>query len=241
MLDLKAGLAVHAVAGDRARYRPVVSRFAPDADPVALARGMRDRLGVGEIYVADLNAIVDRAEPAWATLRALADLGLLVWADVGLADGSSGPRRVDSGVGRVVVGLESARGPGALGEVVERLGPGRVVFSLDLRDGRPILAEDHAWRGDLFDEANLVEQAVGAGVRQVLRLDLATVGTGRGGAGIPPRPDRWPGVEWSVGGGVRGPADLLELAGKGYAAALVGSAVHDGRIGGEDLSGRRTS
>ena len=232
MLDLKGGQAVHAVAGNRSAYRPLVSRYHPEPDPVALARGLRDRLGVDEIYLADLDAIVTRAEPSWATFRALADLGLQVWADIGIEDAPGVGRLIESGVGRVVVGLETIAGPAALGRVVATVGSGRIVLSLDLRDGVPILPSGHAWRGDPRDPANLTGQAVAVGVRAILRLDLASVGTGGGVASIPPAPTAsWPGVEWSTGGGVAGPGDLKILAGRGYAAVLVGSALHDGRLG----------
>src|SRR6185503_3356039 len=57
VIDLSGGQAVHAVAGDRASYRPVRSVLAPSADPLELARGYRDRLGLREVYLADLDAI----------------------------------------------------------------------------------------------------------------------------------------------------------------------------------------
>jgi len=230
VLDLKGGQAVHAVAGNRGRYGPLRSRFAPDADPSALARGLRDGFGSTELYVADLDAIVGRSEPAQATFQAMADLGLILWADAGIEDGAGVAALLGSGVYRVVAGLETIRGPAALAEVVAMAGPERVVFSLDLRDGVPIVAAGSTWLGDPTDPANLITQAIEAGVRQVLRLDLATVGTGRGVAGIPPAPTAWPEVEWTTGGGVRSRADLVTLARLGYSAVLVGSAVHDGRI-----------
>ena len=232
VLDLKGGRAVHAVAGDRARYAPLQSRFAATADPIRIAEGLRAQFGATEVYVADLDAIVARIEPAHATLRALADLGFIIWADAGLADARGVLNLLDSGVARVVVGLETVLGPAALGRIVAAAGAARVVFSLDLRGGIPQVAAGSTWEGDRADAANLVAQAVEVHVRTILRLDLATVGTGGGVAGIPPAPTAWPGVEWITGGGVAGEADLATLARLGYAAALVGSAVHDGRIKG---------
>ncbi len=241
VLDLKGGQAVHAVAGHRTRYQPLRSVFAPTADPIHLARGLRDEFGATAIYVADLDAIVGRVAPALATFRSLADLGLSVWADAGIEGDSSVDPLLDSGVGRIVAGSETIGGPESLRGVVEQAGSDRVILSLDLRDGVPIVAGGSTWRGDQTDPANLVDQAVQAGVRAILRLDLATVGTGRGVASIPPAPAAWPGVDWITGGGVASPADLAVLAGLGYSAVLVGSAVHDGRIKGRSVSGRRTS
>jgi phosphoribosylformimino-5-aminoimidazole carboxamide ribotide isomerase len=50
VIDLKAGAAVHAVRGERERYRPV-------GDPLSLAHRFRDALGLDELYVANLDAI----------------------------------------------------------------------------------------------------------------------------------------------------------------------------------------
>ena len=229
VLDLKAGRAVHAVAGWRSEYRPLRSVVAVDSDPVAIARGLRDRLGATEVYVADLDAIVARVGPAYPTLRAIAALGLAVWADVGIEDEAGVGPLMDAGVARIVAGLETLRGPEELRGIVAAGGADRAVFSLDLRAGVPIVPRDHGWRGDTADEANLVAQAVEVGIRTLIRLDLASVGTGRGVANIPPVGTA--GVEWITGGGVAGVDDLATLARLGYAGALVGSAVHDGRIG----------
>ena len=58
VIDLKDGTAVHAVRGERERYRPVNSTLAgDDGDPLALARAFRSALGLDELYVADLDAI----------------------------------------------------------------------------------------------------------------------------------------------------------------------------------------
>src|SRR5947209_7775724 len=57
VLDLKAGLAVHAVAGDRAYYQPIRSILHQGSDPIGLARAYRDKLGLSDLYVADLDAI----------------------------------------------------------------------------------------------------------------------------------------------------------------------------------------
>ena len=57
VIDLKGGLAVHAVRGDRERYRPLRSRIAEGSDPVDLTHAVRERFGLDELYVADLDAI----------------------------------------------------------------------------------------------------------------------------------------------------------------------------------------
>src|SRR5436189_130791 len=56
VIDLMGRTAVRAVGGRRHDYRPVVSRLCSSPDPVEVARGYR-RLGLAELYVADLDAV----------------------------------------------------------------------------------------------------------------------------------------------------------------------------------------
>ena len=53
VIDLAQGRAVHAKAGDRARYQPVHSVLTPgsDGDPLALVQAYRDVVGARECYV----------------------------------------------------------------------------------------------------------------------------------------------------------------------------------------------
>ena len=60
VIDLKGGVAVHAVRGDRERYRPLRSGIAEGSDPVEVTRAVRERFGLDELYVADLDAIGGR-------------------------------------------------------------------------------------------------------------------------------------------------------------------------------------
>ena len=59
VLDLAHGVAVQAIAGDRARYAPAESVLTPGVtgDAVALIQAYRDTVGARECYVADLDAI----------------------------------------------------------------------------------------------------------------------------------------------------------------------------------------
>jgi phosphoribosylformimino-5-aminoimidazole carboxamide ribotide isomerase len=233
VLDLKGGLAVGALAGDRAHYRPLRSVLHDRPDPVALARACRDVLGARELYLADLDAIAG-AIPSIAIYDSLLALGLIPWVDAGLRDHSSIACLPESLT--VVAGLETLAGPGALASILDATGPDRLVFSLDLRAGRPLVSPRADWGMD--DPRHIAERAIGLGLRRILLLDLARVGTGSG-VGLPSllsflSADH-PSIEWSFGGGVAGPADLDRLALAGASAVLVGSALHDGRIGAAEV------
>ncbi len=228
VLDVRQGRAVRALAGDRAHYGPLASVLHPSADPIALARAAVAVLGASELYVADLGALADGSPPAVGLFRAIAGLGLAAWVDAGARDARDVAPLLGAGVAVVVAGLETLRGPDSLAAIVAEAGADRVAFSLDLRDGRPMVATRPAWGTD--DPEALARLAIDAGARRLIRLDLARVGTGRGVA-PPVGAALDPGVEWIIGGGIAGPGDLPPLERLGYSATLVGSAIHDGKFG----------
>ena len=135
-----------------------------------------------------------------------------------------------------MAGLETLAGPQALGEIVRELGSQRTIFSLDLDEGRPRKGAQSAWKSD--DAFELALEATEQGVRQILLLDVARVGTGRG----PGTTDLTaqiravvPEVNVFVGGGISGIDEVFELRAAGASGVLVASAIHDGRIGRREL------
>lgn len=228
VIDLRRGRAVHAVAGERDRYAPVAMAAGVriDGDPATLARVYAGRLGVREIYVADLDAIVDR-RPNDAAIEAIASAGAPLWLDAGVASPGDAARVAALRVHTVIVALETLPSWHALGEAVEALGGDRVAFGLDLRGGRPM----GSLAGDWLPE-RLAAHAAGEGVGTVVVLDLARVGAGAGlDLDMLARVrDAAPSVRLAAGGGVRGPEDLEALAAAGCDAALIATALHDGRL-----------
>jgi len=228
VIDLKGGAAVHAVRGERERYRPLRSTLLEGADPVGVTRAVRDALGLDELYVADLDAIAGGAGHT-ETLAALAREAR-VMVDAGVTDAAGAERLLGLGVARVIVGSETLSDALTL----ERLAPESIVVSLDLRAGR-VLARDPALAELSPGEA--LARLSRTGVREAIVLDLARVGSGEG-------PDvelvgglhaRFPQLALLAGGGVRDADDLHALARAGAAGALVATALHSGALGRADL------
>jgi phosphoribosylformimino-5-aminoimidazole carboxamide ribotide isomerase len=227
VLDLMGGKVVRGIGGRRDQYRPIVSDLTSSADPVDVAEAFRHHFGLDEIYLADLDAIAG-AGPALGLYRELSQCGFQLWVDEGLREIDDVEALLASGVSLPVAGLETIAGLDLLARLRERCGE-RLVFSLDLKGGRPLAGTTH-WPSDPWA---IAEAAVNVGVTRLLVLDLAQVGEGRG-TGTEDLCRRlartYPGVEVSAGGGVRGAEDLRRLSECGVSAALVASALHDGRL-----------
>ncbi len=224
-------MAVHAVGGRRDQYHPIRSVWQATADPIALARSIREGTGLQTLYVADLDAIEGRPDHA-AFHGALGP----IWLDAGLRHRKDLDRFLDRATLDFVAGLESVNGPRSLAGLLEAAGADRLIFSLDLDDGRPRIAPGADWPG--VDPFSIVAQAIDLGVRRLILLDLRRVGTGRGIGTeelLSEIRARYPAAEIVAGGGIRGMEDLRSLRDRGASGVLIGSALHDGRIGPTEL------
>jgi HisA/HisF family protein len=232
VIDLKSGAVVHAVRGERERYRPLRSRLVAGSDPVQVARAVRKTFGLDELYVADLDAIAG-GPPHSEVVAALAREAR-VMVDAGTTEAAAVRQLLELGTARVVVGTETLADRAALERLRQRLPDAPLVLSLDLRKGR-VLSPDAELAGLRATEA--LARLAQFGVREVIVLDLARVGSGAG-------PDlalvrrlgaRFPELELLAGGGVRDVADLRALAEAGAGGALVATALHGGAIEPGDL------
>ncbi|MCJ2106508.1 HisA/HisF-related TIM barrel protein [Methylobacterium sp. E-041] len=221
VIDLRHGRVVRARAGERQSYAPIETPLAKGSAPADIARGLLAAVPARTLYVADLDAIVDRAPPDLGALAAIARAcpGIGLWVDAGFAEAATVEAFLAAGLGRPVIGSESQADEG----LVVRLGD-RAVLSLDSRGasrlGPPGLhADARHWPPE------------------VIVMTLARIGVGSGPdlAGLEAAARLAPGRRIYAAGGVRGPDDLAALRRAGVAGALVASAIHDGTLRAEDL------
>lgn len=240
VLDLKANMVVHGVAGTRERYQPVESRLVSSADPRAVLEAFAE-LGASACYIADLDAItgVGHHRELYPTL---ATVGIPLWIDAGVASVAEAQALLADGAARVIVGLETLPSLGRAAEIVEAFHPeppqqsdsthGALLFSLDLRAGRPITAVPELAG---LEPLVVLERLHELGWHHFILLDVARVGTSSGPPLTLVRAAReaFPAIEIVSGGGVRDHADLAALASAGCDAALVATALHRGTLGAE--------
>jgi phosphoribosylformimino-5-aminoimidazole carboxamide ribotide isomerase len=232
VLDLKQGQVVRGIAGQRQEYQPIVSRLTASSLPLDVARAFRAHFGLTELYLADLDAI-SGAPPALPLYAALRRDGFRLWVDAGIRDCADALAQAE--LEGLVIGLETVRGPETLEQLCLKRSREPLIFSLDLRSGKP-LASSTLWTSE--DAWAIAVQAIGCGIRKLIVLDLARVGvnTGPGTEELCSRLVKtFPEVEVIAGGGIRDVTDLRRLRERGISAVLVASALHDGRLSRADL------
>jgi phosphoribosylformimino-5-aminoimidazole carboxamide ribotide isomerase len=234
VIDLKGGTAVHAVRGERERYRPVRSVIASDeGDPIALARAFRSELRLDEVYIADLDAITSEGDNT--TVLGALTREALVMVDAGVSEPARARSLLDLGAHRVIVGTETLSGADALERLLAELPDSAVILSVDLRDGRALSLDPQLAGLSALDAVARLHRV---GLREAIVLDLARVGSGAGPdvALIAELRAAFPDLELLAGGGVRDVEDLRALDAAGAAGALVATALHSGVIGAAELA-----
>lgn len=235
VIDLLNEVVVRGVAGQRGEYQPIESCIVATAEPLDVARSFRGKLGLTELYVADLDAI-QFERPSLPIYRSLCEDGFEILIDAGLRSLQLADDILATGAAAVIAGLETITGPQQLRQLIDRFGPDGVIFSLDMQDSSP-LGNLSEW--DTSDVFEIASQAIDVGVTRMIVLDLASVGVG---TGVPTielcgrLKEFSPKLNVITGGGIRTIDDLMPLQDAGIDAVLIASAIHDGRIGSRELA-----
>ena len=226
MIDLQDGQVVHAVRGERARYRPIASRLAAGSDPVAIARALQRHTGARCLYVADLDALQGGAAQAGvlAELCAALPAHLQWWIDAGFADRSAARALLER------LGVHGAR---VVPVYASESLPSRPAFEacFDPAGRTPALLSLDARGAERLDRAGCWD-APERWPERVIVMTLDRVGADAG-------PDleviaelrrRSPRTRLVGAGGIRHAGDLRAARQAGADAWLVASALHDGRL-----------
>ncbi len=246
VLDLMIGQIVLATEGNRDSYQPVHSRLTHSSQPIDVAKAIFNQTECNCLYLADIDSFAG-AKLSWSVYNSLLNSGFGLLIDANwMAD-----RRID----RIADEIEK---PEKLNIILssetlatsdqfacfEDLISNHIepIFSLDVK-GESIITQE----GELSDRTplELVRMAFDRGVRNMIVLDLDSVGTMSGYTNqeIPVAPiiqeikSELPDVRLISGGGVKEPKDVQALLDLGCKHALVASAIHDGKFTPDDIAG----
>ena len=235
VLDTKAGKAVHAVAGHREQYQPII-RNGVTFSPYEFASQLVATVGIRDFYLADLDAINGQVAD-WESLTKIAALVDSLWFDVGIKTEEHvliAAAQLESlkTVAVAVLGLETLSRYSVLAKAIDTVPLSQLCFSLDLRRGVPITSIP-TWQG--ASPLEIARQVIVMGFRRLIILDLAAVGTQSGCPTLQlcrqirdmsaPYLSPSEQLEIATGGGIRDRQDLRQLEENKVDHALVATAL----------------
>lgn len=232
VIDILNGAVVHAIKGIRSEYRPIQSILCDSSDPLEVAQTFK-RLGFSELYVADLDAIIDCSDN-FLNFKGLAEqAGLKLMVDAGVTSMERAESLLANGVSKLVIGTETLQKTSFVGEAVKAIGSDHVIVSLDLKGNKVLVKPGF---DGCMDPLCLLEEFVSMDVSQIVVLDLTRVGSEKGvNVDFLRKVLKDLPLKVYVGGGVRNIADLIELEKLGVSGVLVATALHTGKISIEEL------
>lgn len=242
VIDIRNGIAVRGVAGERDQYRPVESCLTDSHRVIDVAEGIRRPFGLSELYLADLDGILDD-RPHCDLYAELVGRGFQLAVDAGLCEVTQAEALIRIGIEKVIAGLETLAGPQTLQQLYDSIGPERVIFSLDMKNGKLMLpaTSKSAWMAESDGEltpSGIADIAIRKGCRQMILLDVGSVGVGGGLTTAElcrSVRSSFPDIELITGGGIRNPDDLQRISDMGIDGVLVATALHNGSIRPEHL------
>jgi phosphoribosylformimino-5-aminoimidazole carboxamide ribotide isomerase len=224
VIDVRHELAVAAMRGQRADYRPLVTPLAAGSGPADIARGYAALFTFPALYVADLDGIEGRGRNVALTgVLAEAVPNARLWIDDGTPAAHAALRISEEQNATLVIGTETLGGDHDV-VALRSLPTDRYVLSLD-------------FKGDRFDGPAAVLDEPQHWPHAVIVMTLARVGSGEGPdlARIATIVGRAGNRRVYAAGGVRNRADIEALRAAGASGVLIATALHAGTIKAGDL------
>jgi phosphoribosylformimino-5-aminoimidazole carboxamide ribotide isomerase len=222
-IDLRGGRCVRLYQGDYARE----TVYSDDPEAVAL-RWVEQ--GAERLHVVDLDG-ARAGVPANldAVAKIVAASGVPVQLGGGIRTLESAQSAIEQGVDRVILGTAALETPDLVKEVCGALGAGRVVVSVDAKDGYVVV---RGWeRSSQTTALTLTKRVAGWGVRRIMYTDVSRDGTltEPNFEGVRQLVDG-SSVAVIAAGGIASIAHLKRLAQLGAEAAIVGKALYTGDV-----------
>ncbi len=220
-IDIRGGRCVRLRQGDYAQETVYGD------DPAEMARRW-EADGAQRLHIVDLDGARDgirlNADPI---SRAINAVGIPVQVGGGVRSIDAARQILDEGADRVIVGTAAAEQPEQLRQWLEELGAEHVVVGVDSRDGR---VATHGWRTQAhLSTLEFCRELAHMGVARVLYTDVSRDGMLEGPNVVMTRQVAQT-MKVIASGGIATAEHLRQLAEAGAEAAIIGTALYDGRL-----------
>jgi phosphoribosylformimino-5-aminoimidazole carboxamide ribotide isomerase len=219
VIDLKQGQAVSGKSGMRDTYTPLRTVFAPSANPVEIAQGLKLN-GADEMYIADLDLIESQGHNI--NDIKMVNTILPVLFDGGVKNCESFEFFLDFAY-RVIVPTETLESIDEMKKIFEKFPKERIVVSVDVKDDE--LLSKHM---DLT-LSEFKEIMIELDPNEIILLDISGVGTEKGYNEKLLEEFRELKDKLIIAGGLNKDS-LVELESLGIKKVLIGTSLHSGEV-----------
>jgi phosphoribosylformimino-5-aminoimidazole carboxamide ribotide isomerase len=226
VVDVKGGLAVHAIKGQRDTYAPVNCGWCKDGDIGSLVKGYREIFGLRDLYLADLDAIMGGKLSKDAYKEILARVNGEVMIDAGIASIADFRKVASSGFRSVILGTETIPTVSLLADIIGQNEHATVV-SLDVKNGAVLSPAKQLAGSRIRESFRIIENLAPSAI---IFLDMSGVGARTGINPVAKELAREASVPLYLGGGISSASDVLEARAAGFAGVLVATALQSGLI-----------
>ncbi len=228
-IDLIDGRCVRLTRGDYSQKKVY------DGEPAELARQYAD-CGVGRIHLVDLDGAKAGRPCNLKTLEAVASAVSceLEWGG-GIADDAALGSVFGAGATHAIIGSTAALHPERLDAWLEQYGP-RMILGADIREERVAIS---GWQDSVaLGIEDVVSRFLSAGLQECIVTEISRDGMLQGPAtALYVRLQRiFPGIRFTVSGGVSSMSDIRALDALHLRSVIVGKALYENRITLKDIA-----
>jgi len=233
VIDILNSQAVHAIKGEREKYKLLKSVLINGSNPTRIALKLKNEYLFNELYIADLDAIL-QSKPNIAILSKIIHIsGVEIMIDPGIKTKEEVEKYFKLNLKSLILGLETLRDINVIKESIKLFDTNKVVVSVDMYNG---IIKTNIKEFKNQDILEIVRKLEDLGVFNIILLDLFKVGQKLGG--ISPlylEIRKQFNGEILVGGGIKDIQDIKEYKSNNFSGVLIGTALHDGSIKIEEL------
>ncbi|NVM19232.1 MAG: hypothetical protein HWN80_16090 [Candidatus Lokiarchaeota archaeon] len=228
VIDILNSEAVHAIKGEREKYKPLKSVLIKSSDPLKIVKKIKHESLINEVYVADLDAIL-RREPNFSLLTNILKIPeIKVMIDPGIFLAKNILEYSTYGLDSLILGLETIKNMEVISDCLEIMGSNKTIVSIDMYKE---VIQTNVKELQNQSPIEVIKKIEELGVKKIILLDLYKVGQKIGG--ISPlylKIREKFNEQILVGGGIKDIRDIEMYKHHDFSGVLVGTALHDGTI-----------
>lgn len=233
VLDILNSIAVHAIKGERDKYKPLKSEILNTSDPLEIFKLLKHKFHFNEIYIADLDAIINKKPNLKLLSKILEIPNLKVMLDPGIIEKEDILIYSKYKLNKLILGLETISNLKVIEEGITTMGQNRLSISIDMYKGK-IISNLKELKSQ--NPLNFVKVLKKLDVKEIILLDLFRVGQKVGGI-----PSLYLKFRYQfrgdilVGGGVKNFNDLEMLHNHEFSGVLIATALYNGSLNIDNL------